>query len=194
MANQRKLGRTADQRKALLRNQVTNLIWYGRIETTISKAKEVRRIADRMITLAVRECDNTVSTTKETHNDKGQLVTLDVVNDAPSKLHARRLMMAYLYDLKEEKKADENKADYKERTKDNKHPVVEKLFREIGPKYKARNAEKNCRRRRNGHPRADLILFPCTSSNQNAFPCTGRRFFKGAEICRTSIPISPIIP
>ena len=77
MANQRKLGRTADQRKALLRNQVTNLIWYGRIETTISKAKEVRRIADRMITLAVRECDNTVSTTKETHNDKGQLVTLD---------------------------------------------------------------------------------------------------------------------
>ena len=57
MANQRKLGRTADQRKALLRNQVTNLIWYGRIETTISKAKEVRRIADKMITLAVRECD-----------------------------------------------------------------------------------------------------------------------------------------
>ena len=113
MANQRKLGRTADQRKALLRNQVTNLIWYGRIETTISKAKEVRRIADRMITLAVRECDNTVSTTKETHNDKGQLVTLDVVNDSPSKLHARRIMMAYLYDLKEEKKADENKADYK---------------------------------------------------------------------------------
>ena len=56
MANQRKLGRTAQQRKALLRNQVTNLIWYGRIETTVSKAKEVRRIADRMITLAVREC------------------------------------------------------------------------------------------------------------------------------------------
>ena len=104
MANQRKLGRTADQRKALLRNQVTNLIWYGRIETTISKAKEVRRIADRMITLAVRECDNTVSTTKETHNDKGQLVTLDVVNDAPSKLHARRIMMAYLYDLQEERR------------------------------------------------------------------------------------------
>ena len=57
MANQRKLGRTADQRKALLRNQVTNLIWYGRITTTESKAKEVRRIADKMITLAVRECE-----------------------------------------------------------------------------------------------------------------------------------------
>ena len=55
MANQRKLGRTADQRKALLRNQVTNLIWNGRITTTEAKAKEVRRIADKMITLAVRE-------------------------------------------------------------------------------------------------------------------------------------------
>ena len=50
----------------------------------------------------------------------------------------------YLYDLKEQKKDDENKKEFKERTKDNKHPVVEKLFREIGPKYKARNAEKNC--------------------------------------------------
>ncbi len=144
MANQRKLGRTADQRKALLRNQVTNLIWYGRIQTTESKAKEVRRIADKMITLAIRECENTVPATKETHNEKGQLITLEVQNDAPSKLHARRIMMAYLYDLKEPRKDDENKAEYRERTKDNKHPVVEKLFREIGPKYKARNAEKNC--------------------------------------------------
>ena len=144
MAHQRKLGRVASQRKALLRNQVTNLIWYGRIETTEAKAKEVRSMAEHLITLAIRECENTVNVTKETHNDKGQLVTLDLVNDAPSKLHARRMMMAYLYDLKEPKKADENKAEYKERTKDNKHPVVEKLFREIGPKYKARNAEKNC--------------------------------------------------
>lgn len=144
MAYQRKLGRTADQRKALLRGLVTDLIWYGRIETTEAKAKEVRRIADRMITLAVKECENTVSVTKETHNEKGQLVTLEVTNDAPSKLHARRLMMAYLYDLQEQKKQDESKTDFKERTKDNKHPVVEKLFREIGPKYKARNAEKNC--------------------------------------------------
>ena len=148
MANQRKLGRTADQRKALLRNQVTNLIWNGRIVTTEAKAKEVRAVAEKLITLAIRECDNTVTTTKQTHNDKGQLVTLDVVNDAPSKLHARRIMMAYLYDLKEARQVEdgkkETKAEYKERTKDNKHPVVEKLFREIGPKYKARNAEKNC--------------------------------------------------
>ncbi len=144
MATQRKLGRTADQRKALLRNQVTNLIWHGRIETTLAKAKEVRSAAERLITLAIRECENNVEATKEFHNEKGQMVTITVQNDAPSKLHARRLIMAYLYDLKEQKKADENKADFKERTKDAKHPVVEKLFREIGPKFKARNAEKGC--------------------------------------------------
>ena len=112
MAHQRKLGRVASQRKALLRNQVTNLIWYGHIETTEAKAKEVRSMAEHLITLAIRECENNVNVTKETHNDKGQLVTLDVVNDAPSKLHARRMIMAYLYDLKEEKKKDENKAEY----------------------------------------------------------------------------------
>lgn len=144
MATQRKLGRTADQRKALLRNQVTNLIWYGRIETTLARAKEVRSATERLITLAIRECDNNVEVKKEFHNEKGQLVTMDFINDAPSKLHARRLIMAYVYDLQEQKKHDESKEDFRERTKDNKHPVVEKLFREIGPKYKARNAEKSC--------------------------------------------------
>ena len=141
---QRKLGRTADQRKALLRNQVTNLIWYGRIETTEARAKEVRRAAERLITLAVKECDNTLETTKQTHNDKGQMITLNVVNDAPSRLHARRMIMAYLYELKDVQKKDEDKADWKERTKDIKYPVVEKLFREIGPKFKKRNEEKQC--------------------------------------------------
>ena len=144
MATERKLGRTASQRKAMLRNLTTNLLWYGRIETTEAKAKEVRSIVDKMITLAIREYDQTVEVEKEFYNDKKQIVKQTFVNDLPSKLHARRLMMAYLYDIQEAKKDDENKADYKERTKDNKHPVVEKLFREIGPKYKARNAEKNC--------------------------------------------------
>lgn len=144
MATQRKLGRPADQRKALLRNQVTNLIWYGRIETTLARAKEVRSMAERLITLAIRECENNVEVTKEYNNEKGQTVTITVTNDLPSKLHARRMMMAVLYDLKELKQPDESKADYRERTKDVKHPVVEKLFREIGPKYKKRNAERNC--------------------------------------------------
>ena len=144
MAHERKLGRTASQRKAMLRNLTTNLLWYGRIETTEAKAKEVRAIADKMITLAIREYDQTVEVEKEFYNDKKQIVKETFVNDLPSKLHARRLMMAYLYDIKETKKDDENKAEYKERTKDNKHPVVEKLFREYGPKYRARNQEKNC--------------------------------------------------
>lgn len=144
MAQQRKLGLTADKRKALIRNQVTSLLWHGRIETSLARAKEVRRVAEKMVTLAIREYDKTVNATKQYHNDKGQIVTIDVVNDAASKLHARRLMMAYLYNLKELRKDDESRTEYRERTKDNKHPVVEKLFREYGPKYRKRNEEKNC--------------------------------------------------
>ena len=76
MAN-RKLGRPTDQRMALLRNQVTNLIWYGRIETTLTRAKEVRSLAERLITVALRQCDNTIELKKETKNDKQQIVVLD---------------------------------------------------------------------------------------------------------------------
>ena len=141
---QRKLGRTAEERKALIRNQVTNLIWYGRIETTEAKAKEVRRAAERLITLAVNECDHTVETTKSTHNEKGQLTTLTVVNDAPSRLAARRVMLSYLYELKDVRKKDEDQADFEERTQGIKYPVVEKLLREYGPKFKKRNEDKKC--------------------------------------------------
>ncbi len=137
MAYQRKLGRTADQRKALLRGLVTNLIKYGKIETTEAKAKEVRRIAERLITLAAKECDNNVEVVKSFHNDKGQLIEETVRNDAPSKLHARRMMLAYLYNMPEEKLADENKKEYRERTRDVKFPVIEKLF-EIGRTMKDR--------------------------------------------------------
>ncbi len=138
----RKLGRPTDQRKAMLRNLVTNFIWYGRIETTLARAKEVSRIAEHMITLAVNECDNTVEVTKTTNNDKQQTVELKVQNDLPSKLAARRQMMSYLYDIPMPRNDKETKKEYKERTGSNNHPVVEKLFREIGPKYKARKAEK----------------------------------------------------
>lgn len=144
MAQQRKLGLTSDKRKALIRNQVTSLLWHGRIETSLARAKEVRRVAERVVTLAIREHDKTVPATKEYHNEKGQIVKIDVVNDAASKLHARRLMMAYLYDFKDVKKDDESKSEFRERTRDNRHPVVEKLFREYGPKYRKRNEEKNC--------------------------------------------------
>ena len=139
MATQRKLGRTADQRKALLRNQVTNLIWYGRIETTLARAKEVRSVAEKMITLAVREYDKTVEVQKSFHNDKGQLVQQECVNDAPSKLAARRQIMSVLYNVPVAREEDERKADYKARQREVKYPVVEKLFREIAPACKERN-------------------------------------------------------
>ncbi len=139
MATQRKLGMTSDQRKALLRNQVSSLLWHGRITTTLARAKEVRSMTEKMVTLAIREYDQSVDAKKEFHNEKGQIVVLDVVNDAPSKLHARRLMMAWLYDFKEIRKPDESKSEYRERTKDNRHPLIEKMFREYGPRYRARN-------------------------------------------------------
>ncbi len=72
---QRKLGRPADQRKALLRGQVTQLIWHGRIETTLHRAKEVRSMAERLITLAIREHENTTEVTKNFNNEKGQTVS-----------------------------------------------------------------------------------------------------------------------
>ena len=138
----RKLGRPTNQRKALLRNQVTNLIWYGKIETTLVRAKEVRSIAEHLITIAMRECDNTVEVTKTTNNDKGQTVEKTFVNDKPSRLATRRRVMAYLYRMPVIQGKDEEKEDFIQRKKDIKHPVVEKLFREIAPKYKARAAEK----------------------------------------------------
>ena len=58
MAKYRKLGRTASQRKALLRNQVTALLNNGKIVTTEAKAKEIRKIAEGLIAMAVREKDN----------------------------------------------------------------------------------------------------------------------------------------
>ena len=141
MAN-RKLGRPSDQRIALLRNQVTSLIWYGKIETTLPRAKEVSSIAEHLITIAMRECDNTIATTKESKNDKLQIVSKDVVNDAPARLAARRQVMKFLYDIPVMQGKDEDKVDYLERKKNIKHQVVEKLFREIAPKYKKRAEEK----------------------------------------------------
>ena len=87
MATLRKLGRPTAHRKAMLRNQVTSLFEHGRIETTVTRAKETQRMAEKMITLA-----------------KGDL-------------HARRQVLAYIYD----------------------EDVVTKLFEEIAPNYAERN-------------------------------------------------------
>ena len=143
MAN-RKLGRPTDQRMAMLRNQVTNLIWYGKIETTLARGKEVQSLAEHLVTIAMRQCDNTIEVTKKHMNDKKQVEELTVQNDSPARLAARRQIMRYLYDIPavQNVKGEETKEEFKKRQRDVKHQVVEKLFREIAPKYKKRAAEK----------------------------------------------------
>ncbi len=153
MAKYRKLGRTSDQRKALLRNQVTMLIYNGKIITTEARAKEVRKIADGLIAMAVKERDNyeTVKVTaKVPRKDKdgkrvkevvdGKKVTVfdnvekEIRKDMPSRLHARRQMLRVLYPVTEVPKTA---AGRKRGTK--KVDLVAKLFDEYGPKYANRN-------------------------------------------------------
>jgi large subunit ribosomal protein L17 len=133
-----KLNRPSAERKALLRGLVTSLIWNGKVETTLARAKQARPIAEKIITRAIREYENTITVTKEAGEDKDKT---EFTNDAPGRLAARRLIMEYLYDFPETKKDKESKYEYRERTGDNKHPVIEKLFREIAPKYDKRAKE-----------------------------------------------------
>lgn len=144
----RKLGKPSDQRRAMLRNLATALICNGRIVTTEARAKEIRPIVEKFVTLAIAEYKNceTVKVTKQIKNDKGEMETVEreVVKDLPSKLHARRQMMSYLYDVPAPRLVDENgklekKADYKARTADRRNVAVERLFRDIAPKYDGRN-------------------------------------------------------
>jgi len=137
MAGYRKLNKPSDQRKAMLRSIVTGLLWHGKVQTTLARAKEARSIAEKLITLAAREYDNTVTVNKVIV-ENGEKFKRDIVNDAASKLAARRKMMTYLYDVQELKEEGESKFNYRERTKEVKHPLVEKMFREIGPKYRER--------------------------------------------------------
>lgn len=153
MAGYRKLGRTSSQRKALLRNQVTNLLYNGKIVTTEAKAKEIRKIAESLIALAVKEKDNfeTVTVTaKVARKDKdgkrvkevvdGKKVTVydevqkEIKKDSASRLHARRQMMKTLYSVKE---VPTTNAGKKKGTKE--VDMTQKLFDEIAPKYADRN-------------------------------------------------------
>ena len=59
-----KLGRTSEQRIAILRNQASTLLWYGRIETTKARAKELRSYVEKIITAAVNTYDDTIESTK----------------------------------------------------------------------------------------------------------------------------------
>ena len=153
MAGYRKLGKTSNQRKALLRNQVTALLYHGKIRTTEARAKEIRKIAEGLIALAVKERDNyeTVKVTaKVPRKDKdgkrvkevvdGKKVTVydevdkEIKKDKPSRLHARRQMLKVLYDVTE---VPTQAAGRKKNTKAIDLPA--KLFDEVAPKYQSRN-------------------------------------------------------
>ncbi len=150
MAKYRKLGRPSDQRKALIRSQVTSLLYNGRIITTEAKAKEVRKEAEKLIALAVKEADNYEEVTvkakvprkgadgKRMHEivDGKKCTVYDEVDkvikkDLPSRLHARRQMLKVLYPV--------NEVDPNHKKKKNKVDLVDKLFTEIAPKYRYRN-------------------------------------------------------
>ena len=148
MATNRKLGKTTDIRKAMLKTLTTDLILHGKIETTEARAKEVKAIADSIISLAIKEKDNfenvDVKVVKAKLDSKGNKVTelvkskngkeyLRVVReettekrqkDMPSRLSARRKMMKTLNKVKDE---DGKNID-----------LTAKLFNEIAPKYEGR--------------------------------------------------------
>ena len=144
MATNRKLGKTTDIRLSMLKTQVTDLLWHGKIETTETRAKETKAIADSLIALAVKEAGNfeEVEVKVSRANEKGNKVTelakskngneyLKVVRetttekrkkDMPSKLNARRKIMRNVNKVKD---ADGKNVD-----------IPTKLFDEIAPKYK----------------------------------------------------------
>ena len=136
-----KLGKRTDQRMAMLKNQVSELLWYGQIETTVDRAKAVRSLAEKYITIAMRAYQDDVKVTKTVTNAKGVKNEVVSTNDGPKKLAARRRLMAELVDLKEVKGDKESKSAYKARIKDTKHPLIEKIFKEYAPKYDARKNE-----------------------------------------------------
>lgn len=153
MAKYRKLSRTSSQRKALIRGQVTALIANGKIVTTEAKAKEIRKVAEGLISAAVREKDNfdeVTVTAKVARKDadgkrvkevvdgkkvtKFETVEKEIKKDLPSRLHARHQMIKVLYPVTEVPAANAGK---KRGTKE--VDLVAKLFDEYGVKYANRN-------------------------------------------------------
>ena len=148
MATNRKLGRTTDIRMSMLRTLTTDLLLHGKVETTLTRAKEVKAIADSLIALAVKEKDNfetvEVKIVKAKLDSKGNKVTelvkskngkeyLKVVKeettesrqkDRPSRLNARRKIMRKLNKVTD---SDGKNID-----------LPAKLFGEIAEKYSDR--------------------------------------------------------
>lgn len=149
MAKYRKLGRTSSQRKALLRNQVTALLNHGKIITTEARAKEVRKIAEGLVALAVKEKDNyemvKVSAKVPVKDKDGkrvkevvdgkkvtkyETVEKEIKKDLPGRVHARRQILKVLNPVVYVPK---EAAGRKRNTKE--VDLVAKLFDEYAPKY-----------------------------------------------------------
>ena len=165
MATNRKLGKTTDIRLAMLRTLTTDLILHGKIETTEARAKEVKAIADSLISLAMKEKDNfetvDMKVSKAKLDAKGNKVTelvkskngkeyLRVVKevttekrqkDMPSRLNARRKMMRTINKVTD---SEGNNVD-----------LPAKLFNEIAPKYAGKNVGGYTRILRVGPRRGD---------------------------------------
>ena len=137
---QRKLGNATDQRLALLKNQVSYLLWNGKIETTLARAKEVQKLAEKNLTLAINTYQDVVKVQK-TKVVNGKETKVDVINDGPKKLAARRKLISNLVDIQETKGQKESKSAYNLRTKDIKMPLIEKIFNVYAPKFAERSEQ-----------------------------------------------------
>ena len=137
-----KLGKPTDQKLALVSNLATDLLWYGRIETTFDRAKAAARLAEKIITLAVDTYEDVVTVEKTTLDNNGKEKSVSVSKDGVKKLNARRAIIAKLYDRQEQRKKGEKLVDFEARTQGIEMPLIEKIFDDIAPKYAERIKEK----------------------------------------------------
>lgn len=126
MANA-KLGRPSKEKNSMLRGLVSDLLWFGKVETTLAKAKSVRSQAEKIITLAINSYEDIVKVSKEIKDEKGVKVKKTVSNDGPKKLQARRKMMAYLMDRQEQRKPKESVEAFEARTNGINHPLLKRF-------------------------------------------------------------------
>ena len=140
--NTKKLGRPTDQRLSLVSGLASDLLWHGRIETTLDRAKAAARYAERCITLAIRSYKDVVTEEKTTTDSKGKEKTVTISKDGAKKLAARRRLIALLEDRQHQRARGEKKAEFNARKGDIKQPLIEKLFEDYAPKYAQRAEEK----------------------------------------------------
>ncbi len=140
MAGYQKLSKRPSIRDGLIRNQVTTLLWTGKVETTLARAKAISRVAEKLLTKAINTYTDTVKVEKDVVVD-GVTTKKQVMNDGPKKLAVRREIMANVYDIQEQRAPKDSKSDFIARTQDIKHPLIEKIFNVYAPKYAQRKEE-----------------------------------------------------